>query len=197
LELPSVLEHFPYLGLFLLLFLGEIGLPFPEDGILLLSGFLVAQGITRLVPTLLVVYMGLLITDFSLYWAGKKYGRKIVEHKRFHRILPPERLANIEERFKKWGIWVILIGRHIFGVRAQIFLAAGALRMPPVAFIVSDAISALITVGLMVGIGYFGGSQIEVWKKDMTHVEHLAILALLILLATGILFRYFYFRNRT
>ena len=59
--------HFPYAGLLLLLFLGETGFPFPEDATLLLSGFLIAHKLTKFVPTLLVVYGGLLLTDFSLY----------------------------------------------------------------------------------------------------------------------------------
>jgi membrane protein DedA with SNARE-associated domain len=38
-EATAFIEHFPYIGIFLLLVLGDIGLPFPEDGTLILSGF--------------------------------------------------------------------------------------------------------------------------------------------------------------
>jgi len=45
LEATSLIQHFPYLGLFILLILGTLGLPFPEDGILILGGFLIAHSI--------------------------------------------------------------------------------------------------------------------------------------------------------
>jgi membrane protein DedA with SNARE-associated domain len=37
-DISGIVEHFPYLGIFLLLILGDIGLPFPEDTTLILSG---------------------------------------------------------------------------------------------------------------------------------------------------------------
>jgi membrane protein DedA with SNARE-associated domain len=64
LEIAPFLEHFPYLGIFALLILGGIGLPFPEDATLLLSGFLISHGVTKPFPTFIVVYFGLIIDRF-------------------------------------------------------------------------------------------------------------------------------------
>jgi membrane protein DedA with SNARE-associated domain len=38
----SFVEHFSYVGRVVLLILGTLGFPFPEDSILILNGFLVA-----------------------------------------------------------------------------------------------------------------------------------------------------------
>jgi len=188
-QVSSIVEHFPYVGLLLLLFLGEIGLPFPEDATLLLSGFLIAHGVTKLVPTLLVVYGGLLVTDFSLYLIGKKYGRRLFEHKTFQKLLTPDRFKRIEEKFKQWGIWVILLGRHIFGLRAQIFLAAGVVRMSPLKFLLADGLSAMVTMILMMGIGYVGGNSVQVLQKDISRVEHFAFLAFVLLVVAWVIVR--------
>jgi len=190
-EATAFVEHFPYVGIFLLLVLGDIGLPFPEDATLILSGFLIAQKVMKLLPTLLVVYSGLLLTDFSLYWVGKKYGRRVVEHKRFRRIISFERLSRLEEKFKKWGIFVVFIGRHFLGIRAQIFLAAGVMRMPALKFLMADAASAILTITLMVGIGYLGGNSIQILQKDVKRIEHIAIVLFIILLAGWIFYNYF------
>jgi len=190
-QVSSIVEHFPYVGLLLLLFLGEIGLPFPEDATLLLSGFLIAHGVTKLVPTLLVVYGGLLVTDFSLYLIGKKYGRRLFEHKTFQKLLTPDRFKRIEEKFKQWGIWVILLGRHIFGLRAQIFLAAGVVRMSPLKFLLADGLSAMVTMILMMGIGYVGGNSVQVLQEDISRVEHFAFLTFVLLVVAWIIVRYF------
>jgi membrane protein DedA with SNARE-associated domain len=194
LEATTLVEHSPYIGIFILLILGEIGLPFPEDATLILSGFLIAQKVTKPLPTVIVVYCGLLLTDFSLYWVGKKYGRKVIEHRRFRRILSAERLLTLEEKFKKWGIYVVFVGRHFLGIRAQIFLAAGVMRMSTLKFIMADAASAILTMTLMVGIGFLGGNSIEILQKDLKRIEHIGILVLVILFTGWMIYRFF--RNR-
>lgn len=193
-EISTLTEHFPYLGIFALLILGGIGLPFPEDTTLILSGFLVAQEVIKPFQTFLVVYFGLLTTDFFLYWVGKKYGRRVVEHKRFYKIISPEKLLNLKKKFKKWGIWVVFFGRHLLGLRAQIFIGAGVMRMSAIKFLMADAATALFTIALMGGIGYLGGNSIQVLKKDITRIEHIAIMVLMILLVCGMFF--WYFKNR-
>jgi len=196
LDATILVDHFPYVGIFALLVLGDLGFPFPEDTTLLLSGFLIAQDVMKPLPTLLIVYSGLLMTDFSLYWVGKKYGKRVVEHKRFRRIISPERLLKIEEKFKKWGLFIVFFGRHLIGVRAQIFLAAGVMGMSAIKFFLADAASAILTVTLMVGIGYWGGSSIQILKKDVTRIGHAAMVVFLILLAVWIFFIYFKSRRK-
>jgi len=189
-EITTFTDHFPYLGIFLLLVLGGIGLPFPEDTTLILSGFLVAHDVAKPLPAFLVIYPSLLMTDFFLYLVGKKYGRRVVEHKRFRKVISSDRLSKIEEKFRKWGIWVVLVGRHIVGLRAQIFLAAGVMKMDAIKFLIADGASSLITIALMSGIGYVGGNSIQVLKKDLARIEHIAIVCFVILLASWIVFRH-------
>ena len=191
LEATTFINHFPYGGIFLLLILGEIGLPFPEDATLILSGFLTAHDVIKPLPAFSVLYVGLLITDFSLYLVGKKYGRSIVEHKRFRKIISPDRLSKLEEKFKKWGGLVIFLGRHVWGLRAQIFLVAGVMKMSAIKFLMADGIAAFFTIALWGGIGYLGGNSLQVLRKDATRIEHIGVVVLVLLLLGGIIFRYF------
>src|SRR5512135_3140209 len=102
-DLSAIMEQGPYLGLLLLLILGGVGFPFPEDATLILCGFLISTHVVKPVYALLVVYSGLLAADFSLYLIGKKYGRMIVCHRRFQKIISPERLLILEDKFNKRG----------------------------------------------------------------------------------------------
>lgn len=190
-EISEIAEHFPYIGLFILLILGGIGLPFPEDTTLILCGFLISTHVVKPISALFVVYTGILIADYILYIVGKKYGRMIVTHKRFHKILSSERLSMLEDKFKKRGILFILIGRHLVGLRAQIFLVAGVMRMSPIKFLITDAFSSLFTIAIMVGVGYLGGNSLDIIRKDITRVEHVAILLIIILLTIYLLYRFF------
>jgi membrane protein DedA with SNARE-associated domain len=186
----GLINHFPYIGIFALLILGGIGFPFPEDTTLILSGFLVAHEAISPLPTFLTVYVGLLVSDFFLYQVGKKYGRMVLEHKKFRRMISPDRLSKLEEKFKKRDVWVILIGRHFLGLRAQIFLVAGVLRMPKIKFLTADAATALLTIAFMGGIGYIGGNSFQILKKDLTRIEHIAIFAIMIWIAGWIFFKH-------
>jgi len=189
-HISGLVEHFPYIGLFLLLVLGGIGLPLPEDTTLILCGFLISTEVANPIYALFVVYSGMLITDFGLYSVGKKYGRKIVTHRRFHKIISAERLLMLQDKFKRKGILFILVGRHIAGLRAQIFLTAGVMKMPAAKFLIADAVSSLFTIAIMVGAGYAGGHSLQVIKRDMTRIEHIGIFLAVILLAVYLIFRY-------
>jgi len=78
-----VIQHFTYVGIFCLLILGGLGFPFPEDGVLIMSGLLISHGVIKLIPALVVIYPSLLIADFILYSFGRKYGKTVFEHKMF------------------------------------------------------------------------------------------------------------------
>jgi len=177
--IPNI-EHFPYLGLFLLLILGGIGLPFPEDATLILCGILISTQVVRPIPALLTVYVGLLMADLTLHFIGRKYGRQIVTHRWFHKWISPERLSFLEEKFNRRGILFILLGRHLAGLRAQLFLASGILRMPTLKFLASDAVSSLFTMALMIGAGYWGGNILKFLKGGLVRIEHIAVLVIIV-----------------
>jgi membrane protein DedA with SNARE-associated domain len=192
----NFINNFPYLGIFALLILGAIGFPFPEDTTFMLCGFLIANRVIELLPSFLVVYIGLLMADFFLYSVGKKYGRMVVEHKRFHRLISPEKLLKLEGKFRKRGILIIFFGRHLIGLRAQIFIVAGIMKMSSIKFLIADAATALVTITLIGGIGYLGGNRIQVFKENMIKIEYIVIIVFAMLLAGWIAFRYFKTREK-
>ena len=189
-NISGLVEQFPYIGLFLLLILGGAGLPFPEDATLILCGFLISTEVIKPVPALLVIYSGMLMTDFGLYFVGRKYGRKVVTHRLFRKILSPQRLSLYEDRFRKKGIFFILIGRHLVGLRAQIFITAGVMRMSARKFLAADAFSSLFTVIIMVGSGYMGGHSYRIINRDFTRIEHIGVVLAVLLFALYLLFKY-------
>jgi membrane protein DedA with SNARE-associated domain len=191
----QIVNHFPYLGLFMLLFLGLIG-PFPEDTTLVLCGFLIAGKMVEPVPALLVVYAGVLGADYLLYFVGKKYGRSVVTHRRMKKFISPERIVLLEEKFKKRGLLVILVGRHLVGLRSQLFIVAGIMRMPTTEFLIADAFSSLFTIALMVGAGYLGGHSLQTVESDVKRIGQIMLLFTLAVLAIYLLFRYFRVRRK-
>jgi membrane protein DedA with SNARE-associated domain len=189
--ISGIVEQFPYLGIFMLFILGGIGLPFPEDATLILSGALIANNVVRPLPAFFVVYSGLLLTDFFLFAVGKKYGSKIVTHKRFHKIISPERLLKLEDAFAKWGVLLILVGRHVIVLRSQLMLVSGVMRMSALKFLMADSVSSLFTIALWGGVGYIGGNSLQIVIKDIKRLEHTAIVLVIIFVMLYMFFKYY------
>jgi membrane protein DedA with SNARE-associated domain len=55
----------------------------------------------------------------------------------------------------------IFYARFLAGMRALVYLTAGSAGVSPRRFVVYDALGALISVPVVVSIGYFFGDQIE------------------------------------
>jgi membrane protein DedA with SNARE-associated domain len=187
----TIIQHFTYIGIFCLLILGGVGFPFPEDAVLIMSGLLIAHGVIKLTPAILIIYPSLLIADFVLYSIGRKYGRMVVEHKIFSKIVSHPTLERFEERFTRWGALMVFLGRHFVGFRAPIFLISGVMRIPRTKFLIADGLSAIITISINLGIGYLGGNSLLMLRKGITRIDYILILILVILVAGWIVLRYF------
>ncbi len=188
----TIIGHFPYFGLFITLLLGGLGFPFPEGVTLIVCGFLISTHVMKLLPALSVAYSGVLIGDLLAYYLGRKYGRMIVTHKIFRRIISPERLSKLEDKFNNKRTFLIMIGGHLLG---EIFLVAGVMRMPVHKFLIADAIASLFAIAIWTGIGYIGGNSLEIIKEDISRVEHIGILFAIIVISIYLLFRYFKSRS--
>jgi membrane protein DedA with SNARE-associated domain len=185
-NITPIAEHFPYLGLFTLLILGGIGFPFPEGGTLILCGLLISANVIKPIYTLVIAYSGVLIGDFLFYSFGRKYGRMIITHRMFRKILSPKRLEILADKFNKWGILFIFIGGRLIG---EVFLVAGILKMPRWKFIIIDALSSLFTVVIWIGLGYVGGHTLQIIREDIVRIEHILIYFLISIVI------YFIFRH--
>lgn len=190
-------DHFPLIGLFTLLILGSVGLPFPEDATLILCGYLISHAVIPPFRALIIVYAGLLIADTIMYHLGKKYGRSIVTHRWFHRFLSPQKLEALEKKFNRRGILLILFGRQVIGLRSQLFLVSGITRMKYLKFILTDAVAALVTITLMVGIGYAGGNNLERIQKNMKSIGHWVLFIVLTAVTIYLVVAYFRSRRKT
>ena len=163
---------------------------FPEDATFILCGLLIQGNLVKPMPALLTVYIAVLIADFILYLFGRKYGRMVVCHKWFQKLLSPERLVMLEEKYKKKGIFLILFGRHILGLRAQIFLVSGVMRMHPLKFLLTDAFTVIFTIAIMVSIGYVGGDSLKDIGIDKRKIEYVAVFLFISFFAAYLILKY-------
>jgi membrane protein DedA with SNARE-associated domain len=190
-NITAIIEHYPYIAILILSILGGIGVPFfPEDATFILCGFLLHSNVLKLIPALFVIYVGVLIGDFIIYLFGRKYGRMAVHHRWFQKFLSPERLVMLKDKFKKKGVYVILFGRQLIGVRVQIILIAGIMRMDIVKFFWANAITVTLRIAVMGSIGYAGGHSLEEIGIDVSKITYVVTFLLISSFIGYFLFRY-------
>jgi membrane protein DedA with SNARE-associated domain len=173
----AYIQHFTYLGLLLVLLLCGLGLPLPEDVALLAGGFLVHRGVIQYPPTLAVSLVGVLGGDCSLFFLGRHLGSGLVKYVGL--LYPDYRqsIARMQNFMHRHGHRAVFYGRFLAGVRALIYLTAGSLGVPPARFLVYDLAGALISVPLMVSLGYLFANQIEAVTRYLGGFDRLLLAA--------------------
>lgn len=155
------IEHFTYVGIFLFLFLCGLGLPVPEELILLSAGFLSFLGYTGFYPTAAVAYAGVVVGDLLIYGLGRRWGHDLVHHRHIQKFIRPHHLDKVHHYFHRYGSRAIFLARFASGLRAPIFWVAGTLKMSLARFLLTDMCAALISVPLMIFLGRYFGEDLE------------------------------------
>ena len=94
-ELRHLIEHWGYVAICVFVILGNLGLPVPEESILVLAGYLVWQGALRLPLVLGVGILSAIAGDNLGYWIGRRYGQGAVARYGRWAGLTPARLGAI------------------------------------------------------------------------------------------------------
>jgi len=159
------IEHFTYAGLFVILILCRLGLPMPEDLALLAGGFLVHRGVTEFPMTLAIALVGVVAGDNSLYFLGRRFGTGLVRYFGINRPGTQTQIERIQEFMDRHGHRAIFYARFLAGLRALVYLSAGSFGVTFSRFFFYDLLGALISVPIVVSLGYLFGGQIE----DVVH----------------------------
>ncbi|HVA82232.1 MAG TPA: DedA family protein [Candidatus Binataceae bacterium] len=158
----SYIAHFTYVGLFVVLLLCGLGLPLPEDVALLAGGFLVHRGVTHYPMTLAVSLVGVVAGDNSLFFLGRRFGTGLVRYFGIGRPGTQIQIDRIRDFMNRHGHRAIFYARFLAGLRALVYLSAGSFGVTPVRFLLYDLLGAIISVPIVVSIGYLFGGQLEV-----------------------------------
>ncbi|NLX20644.1 MAG: DedA family protein [Phycisphaerae bacterium] len=188
-------EHWPYLGVFLILLCTGMGLPMPEDVPLLTAGYLCHAGYARVPIMIAVALVGVLGSDLVLFTIGRRFGHHVLEHRFVRRLVHPSRLLLAEQLFARHGNKIIFAGRFMPGPRPMIFVASGVLKVPLYTFFVADGLAAAISVPAFIMLGWFFGenlAEIQGGVRSATHTI-VVVVSLAALLAGGI---YWHIRRR-
>ncbi len=185
----AYIDDFGYPALYLLFFLGILGMPLPEETLLVFSGFLVSTGRLGLWPTLLVSYLGSISAMTAAYWIGRMVGYPLIERYGPRFGMGYSLYKRTEEWFARAGKWALPLGYFVPGVRQFTAYFAGITRLPFPVFMLFSYAGGLVWSGVFVTLGWRLGQHWEQLFDLIAENLTVVVLALLAVLVGGSLFR--------
>jgi membrane protein DedA with SNARE-associated domain len=178
------LSHYGYTGLFTLLMLGIVGLPIPDETLLVFSGYLMSAGRLRPLPAFLAGFAGTACGISLSYTIGRSLGHRAVLRYGRSLHITEERLHRVHRWFQHTGEWLLTIGYFIPGVRHFTALVAGTSRLEYRRFALFAYPGAALWVSMFLWVGYLVG---ENWRAamELVHRYTLAFAAVLAVLAAA------------
>ena len=110
-----------------------------------------------------------MITDPCYFYAGRRYGRRILEYYERNDPRWRRRIARGERFFQRWGVWTIVFAPFLPVPSALFYLAAGEAGMPFLLFIAADLLGTLMYIGMWVAAGWVAGQHAVDVAQTITH----------------------------
>lgn len=156
-----IIRH-EYGALFVLLMLGIVGLPVPDETLLVFTGYLSFKGTLQLEPAVATAFLGSACGISLSYALGRFVGLPTLI--RFGPLmhLRPEHLAYVHRWVERWGKYSLLLAYFIPGYRHLAALVMGASLLQPTVFARFAYAGALLWSGSFIGLGYVAGEE---WQQ--------------------------------
>ena len=182
--LQSFVEQFTYLGIYLVLLAGSLGLPIPEEMPIIAAGVMSHEGLMSPWPGLLVCVLGVLSGDVVLYWTGRNGGERVLRFRPVRWLLTPARECRLKSAYCRHAVKTIVTARHVTGLRAAAFLTAGIARVPFWKFLLTDGVTAMLGVPFSFALAYFFTDHVKAIFANVQRIERW--IGLLVILAVAI-----------
>lgn len=153
------ISDFRYLAMVGILFVSAMGVPLPEEPLLVASGLSVGWGTSSYGLTCLACLVGILSGDLWVYFLGRRGGEWFLQTRLGSVVFSAARQQKIEHLFEKHGMKTVFLGRFIPGVRFGVFFFAGRHRMNFKKFLGLNAIGALVYAPLWIWLSALAGER--------------------------------------
>jgi membrane protein DedA with SNARE-associated domain len=159
-DLLRLIEDYGYIALYCLLALGIVGLPVPDEILMTTVGSLtLADGPLSFGKSFVVSFAGTMSGMLVSYYLGKTVGKPFLHKYGKWVKLTPKRLEKAEGWFKKYGLWTVMFGYYVPGVRHFTCYLAGVSNVTLWRYLLYSGSGALIWCLSFLSLGHFIGSN--------------------------------------
>ena len=190
--LTNIPAHGPWV-LCILLMLGVVGLPIPDETLLVFSGYLISQGRMSPLHTWLFAVAGSWCGISLSYTIGRTLGIGVVHRYGKYIHLTEERLNRVHGWFDRIGHWALFAGYYIAGLRHLTAIVAGTSKLRFLSFMRFAWSGGVLWVTTFLTLGYFLGDK---WKHIAEVIHHYLLYASLVIVASAALWYYLRLRRK-
>lgn len=150
--------------------------PIPSEAVLGLTGILISDDFSLLVPMIAAATIGSVVGAAVLYQIGRSLGPR-----RSHAFLDRLPLVKTEDVdrtfdwFVRHGRSAVFFGRMVPIVRSFVSVPAGVVKMPWPQFLAYTAAGSLIWNSLLIGLGVALGDVLDQYLQYLDYVIYVAV----------------------
>ncbi|MFJ8514099.1 DedA family protein [Lysinibacillus xylanilyticus] len=191
-HVQSLIEHYGYFGIILILVGGIVGLPLPDEIFLTYVGYCVDRETLAHIPALISAMVGAAGGITLSYFIGYKFGLPLLRKYGSKVHITEQKIDFTKNLFKKIGPVLLLIGYFIPGVRHLTAYIAAINNYPFKKFAFFAYTGATIWTFTFITLGKVLG---EKWHYVAFYLSHYSIY-LIVLFLIIMLIVYFVFKRK-
>jgi len=190
-ELLSYIEQYGYWALFFCLWLGIIGMPIPDEMIVMSGGFVSSVGILSVVPSFVLTYLGV-VSGLSLgYILGKIFGIKVLG--KLMKKKKAKYLLKSQEIVEKYGHYALVISYFIPVVRHIVPYLVGMNNMSFKTYAIYSYVIGFVWTLVYFVLGSLFGKHIEMIVTLVT--EYGIYFGVIVIIVSSISYVYIHKKN--
>ena len=192
-HIVDLLATWGYLGIFIAVFVGNLGIPVPEESVMLVAGFLAGRALLDLRIVYVAVIASAVTGDCCGYVIGRTGGQRVLLRLASAFPFMRSRYDRLQLFFQTHGSKAVFMARFITGVRFMAGPMAGACGMPFFQFLGWNVLGAIVWCSLVVTVGYLVGGELY---HAMTMAHQASRWIALAAVAVAIMVWFFWWRGR-
>ena len=154
--------HYGYVGIFGLLMLGIVGLPIPDETLLMFTGYLIFKHELEPLPAFAAGFLGSICGITVSYALGRMLGLYLVTRLGHYLHIEPEALEQVRAWYERKGKYGLVISYFIPGIRHLAAYVAGSSRLSLPVFATFAYLGGLLWSSSFISIGYVLGDE---WQQ--------------------------------
>ncbi|WP_407312751.1 DedA family protein [Desulfosporosinus sp. SB140] len=170
--LLRIIYEYRYFALLLMLSLGMVGLPVPDEFVMAFSGFQVSLGRMGYSKTLLIAALGSFIGTNLSYWIGRRLGKPLLDRIAPYLHFNETKLSEVEVWFRRFGGKMIVVGYFFPGFRHFIAYFGGISKLKYLRYVTFSGMGAVLWTATFITMGMFLGIY---WESTVMKIRHLLI----------------------
>ena len=159
-HIAELLATWGYLGIFIAVFVGNLGVPVPEETVMLAAGFLAGRSLLDLRIVYVAVVVSAVTGDCCGYVIGRTGGQRVLIRLASAFPFMRTRYDRLQLFFQTHGSKAVFMARFITGARFMAGPMAGACGMPFFQFLGWNVLGAIVWCSLIVTVGYLVGDEL-------------------------------------